>query len=111
MEDQQNQENIENSKGVVDNENDNGISNQTNDSASTSAVSRVVDDQKFKVEFVAGKIKIPVSKLAEWIPGHVVRNNGVFYPKVKAVCNGEVIAEGELVEMGEQIGFRVTSLN
>lgn len=89
------------------------ISQDENSPAASGAstASQQTSDQQFQVDFIAGKLRIPVSKLTEWLPGHVVRNQGVFYPKVQAVCNGKVIAEGELVEVGEQIGFRVTNLN
>lgn len=60
-----------------------------------------------KVDFIAGRIRLPLAKLAEWVPQHTLGEEGVFYPRIQAICNGTVIAEGELVEMDGNMCFRV----
>ena len=67
-------------------------------------------DAMLAVDFIAGRIRLPLAKLAEWVPQHVIVDEGVFFPRIQAVCNGTVIAEGELVQMGNQVGFRVTRI-
>ena len=64
-----------------------------------------------QVDFIAGRIRLPLAKLAEWVPQHTLGEDGVFrYPRLQAVCNGAVIAEGELVEMDGSICFRVLKM-
>lgn len=70
-----------------------------------------VRDVMLEVDFIAGRIRVPLEKLAKWVPQHIVSSEeGVFYPRVQAVCNGAIIAEGELVRVGSQIGFRVQKI-
>lgn len=75
--------------------------------ATATAGAKGPGDTMLSLDFVAGRISLPIGKLAEWVPQHVINEEGVFFPRIQAVCNGSVIAEGELVQMGSQIGFRV----
>lgn len=61
-----------------------------------------------KLDIVAGEITVPVAELANWMPQHVVEDEGIIYPKVQAHCNNTVVAEGELVQIGSEFGFRIT---
>ena len=65
------------------------------------------DATMLQVDFIAGRIRLPLAALAEWVPQHTLGDDGVFYPRIQAVCNGAVIAEGELVEVDGNICFRV----
>ncbi|MCY4325231.1 MAG: hypothetical protein OXC81_04325 [Betaproteobacteria bacterium] len=60
-----------------------------------------------QVDFIAGRIRLPLAKLAEWVPQYTLGEEGVFYPRIQALCNGAVIAEGELVEADGSVCFRV----
>ena len=60
-----------------------------------------------QVDFIAGRIRLPLAQIAEWVPQYTLGEEGVFYPRIQALCNGAVIAEGELVDMDGSICFRV----
>ena len=64
-----------------------------------------------EVRFQLGELILPLKALANLQPEQVLTPlNGFAFPKVKALSAGRVFAEGELVRVGERIGFRVTKL-
>lgn len=59
-----------------------------------------------------GEVSIPLAQLLELGAGSVVSpdSTSTFFPKVRAVVGDRAVAEGELVTIDGQVGFRVTKL-
>ena len=60
---------------------------------------------------MVGQARIPLAHLQSVGEGSVLEEGILsYYPKVRAVSNGCSFAEGELVTIGERVGFRVTKI-
>lgn len=64
------------------------------------------------IKFQVGEAQIPLADLLSLNEGTVIEGNALitYFPKVRAVLNDKVIAEGELVKIDERIGFHVTKI-
>lgn len=65
-----------------------------------------------QVTFQVGEAKIALSDLLNLTEGQVIEGEALYtyFPKVRAILGERQIAEGELVKVGEQVGFRVTKV-
>lgn len=59
-----------------------------------------------------GTVEIPLASLLDLHPDTVLEPETVttHFPKVRAVVGNRPVAEGELVTIDNQVGFRVTKL-
>lgn len=62
------------------------------------------------VKFQVGEAHVPLAELINLAEGSIIEGEPVhtYFPKVKAILDDRVIAEGELVKVGEQVAFRIT---
>ena len=71
----------------------------------------LTDGLQVEVRFQLGELILPLKALANLQPEQVLTPlNGFEFPKVKAMSAGRCFAEGELVRVGDRIGFRVTKI-
>lgn len=70
-------------------------------------------DIQVTVKFQVGEVQLPLAELLALNEGTVVDGDALFtyFPKVRAVLNDKVIAEGELVKIDGRIGFHVTKMS
>jgi flagellar motor switch/type III secretory pathway protein FliN len=64
------------------------------------------------LRFQVGEVNVPLSDLLALQEGSVIEGEPLhtYFPKVRAILNNQTIAEGELVKVDGQVGFRVTKV-
>lgn len=66
---------------------------------------------RVEVSLRVGTLSISLEEAGKLAPGYTIKNaDGVIFPRIEALSNHRVFAEGELVEIGGKIGFRITRL-
>lgn len=68
-------------------------------------------DLMLPVEFIAGRLDLPLSRLQELAPGQVLDLGRDAAAAISVRVNGQVVATGELVQLGERTGIRLTSVH
>ncbi|MDA8003520.1 MAG: FliM/FliN family flagellar motor switch protein [Alphaproteobacteria bacterium] len=82
-----------------------------NNSVSEDAVPDSAKGLRVRVDFRIGQIELPLQELLRLAEGQTLQKlDGIRFPRVEAVSAGRVFAEGELVEVGGRIGFRILRL-
>ena len=57
-----------------------------------------------------GRLTVPLSRLADLKPGEVLEVNRHSREPVEISSNGRIVARGDLVLIGDELGVRVTSV-
>ncbi|MDA8031815.1 MAG: FliM/FliN family flagellar motor switch protein, partial [Alphaproteobacteria bacterium] len=82
-----------------------------NNPVSEDAVPDSAKGLRVRVDFRIGQIELPLQELLRLAEGQTLQKlDGIRFPRVEAVSAGRVFAEGELVEVGGRIGFRILRL-
>ena len=82
-----------------------------NNSVSEDTVPDSAKGLRVRVDFRIGQIELPLQELLRLAEGQTLQKlDGIRFPRVEAVSAGRVFAEGELVEVGGRIGFRILRL-
>jgi len=71
---------------------------------------QVVADIPVKVTTVLGKTDVPVRRLMTMKPGNVVELDRRVGDSIDVFVNGQLVARGELVLVGEQLGVTMTEI-
>lgn len=70
-----------------------------------------LDDLPLPVEFLVGRLALPLSRLRELAPGQVLDLGLDVTTAVTLRINGQVVAEGELVRIAERTGVRIRDVH
>ena len=83
---------------------------QRNETPMSNATNALVNDLEVELTFVVGQSQLTVGQLRDLAPGFVFElNSGA--DDISICANGKPIGRGELLEVGEKIGVRVTSFS
>lgn len=77
---------------------------------STMATNAPVNDLEMELTFVVGQSTLTVGELRSLAPGFVFELGGVS-DGITICANGKAIGKGELLEVGDRVGVRVTSFS
>ncbi len=70
-----------------------------------------LDKIQVRIDFRIGEVILPVSALSGLTPGFTLTDlPAVTFPRVQALAQGRVFAEGELIELDGKIGFRIQKI-
>jgi flagellar motor switch protein FliN/FliY len=67
-------------------------------------------DVPLQVEVVVGRVRLPLRDLLSLAPGMVVELDRRADAPVDVMVNGRLVAQGEVVVVGEEYGVRITSV-
>lgn len=67
-------------------------------------------DVPLQVEVVVGRVRLPLRDLLSLAPGMVVELDRRADAPVDVMVNGRLVAQGEVVVVGEDYGVRITSV-
>ena len=76
----------------------------------SNATNPAVNDLEVELTFVVGQTQLTVGQLRELAPGFVFELSGGA-DDISICANGKPIGRGELLEVGDKIGVRVTSFS
>lgn len=71
-------------------------------------MSQAIEDVEVELTVVLGQTKMPVKQLLKLGRGAVIELLENHDSPVKIYCNGELIAKGEIIVSGENIGVKIT---
>lgn len=75
-------------------------------------MSEIDKNMPVTLRFQVGEAQIPLTELLNLSEGSVIEGDPIYtyFPKVRAVLNDRLVAEGELVKIGDKVGFRITKI-
>ncbi|PCI48984.1 MAG: hypothetical protein COB49_05255 [Alphaproteobacteria bacterium] len=71
-------------------------------------MSQAIDDVEVELTVVLGQSMMPIHQLLKLGRGAVIELTGAQDQPVKIYANGEMIAKGEIVVMGENVAVNIT---
>lgn len=71
---------------------------------------RLLAGVEVQVDVVLGRVKLPLGELLALSPGSVLELNRAADAPVEVLVNGTLVACGEVVIVGDELGVRITSV-